>query len=87
MSKRLFPDEMAEQLKECAGRTYRPSNGTEGAWFEVTWCGECVNEPRCLIPGEARMFHEKHPCYPRQWRYGKDGQPQCTAFKQKGGDA
>ena len=28
---------------------YRPSNGTEGAYFQEARCGSCVKEPTCKI--------------------------------------
>jgi hypothetical protein len=80
-------------------KLYRPSNGTEGMIFYEDWCmhcardkpmsegkelAECSEDEVCPIIGSALTWPLDDPNYPREWRYGKDGMPCCTAFVQSG---
>lgn len=70
---------------------YRPSNGTEGECFIRGWCAVCRHdraardsrgEPGdgCDILAWTMAVDIDSPKYPKEWRYGDDGQPICTAF-------
>lgn len=76
---------------------YRPSNGTEGASFIETWCGNCKrdrvcngtvlvddarDEDYCPILGASFANDIDSPDFPREWQYGADGAPCCTAFEE-----
>lgn len=76
-------------------RLYRPSNGTEGAWFWEAWCcrcqrdkamregadfDECDDNERCDIIANTMAFGIDEPSYPQEWRYDENGTPCCTAF-------
>lgn len=68
-------------------RKYRPSNGSEGCWFEDKFCGQCKHQnpdpdkkPQCDISLHAFMFDLSDKEYPLEWQYDKDGKPTCTAF-------
>src|SRR5690348_9141088 len=91
----IYPDSFAEMLKERAGEKYRPSNGTEGELFMEAWCRNCardkaMNEGKdfdecddnelCQIIADTFHYRVDDSRYPKEWKYGKDGQPCCTAF-------
>lgn len=74
---------------------YRPSNGTEGICFYESWCFKCERdahmnsgkdydacEPHeiCSIIGDTLAYKISDPEYPKEWIYGEDGCPMCTAF-------
>jgi len=66
---------------------YRPSNGTEGMIFLDKFCDHCIyddpdNEIYCEIIEKTMIFDVDDKGYPIEWRYGEDGQPICTKFKQ-----
>ena len=77
-----------------AFRPYRPSNGTEGDYFEAEFCDRCskddgvspFNEPgTCIIRCNAFVFGIDEPEYPRDtWVYF-NGRPTCLAFVERGG--
>jgi hypothetical protein len=90
----IYPASYAEMLREHAGQKYRPSNGAEGEIFLDAWCSccahdlamsqgmpieECDDNQKCDILGRSFLSIDD-PAYPTEWRYGKDGQPCCTAF-------
>jgi hypothetical protein len=85
--KRLFSDDLAERLKARAGKPYRPSNGTEGEMFCSMWCANCAMVSACLVFSATLWLGTEDPNYPREWQYGEDGQPKCTAFVEMGGGA
>jgi hypothetical protein len=72
-------------------KLYRPSNGTEGEIFEAEWCENCVYElpvreredfeNGCQILTNALWNGIGDKDYPKEWIYGDDGVPKCTAFK------
>lgn len=84
----IFMPEDAERFyKKNAGKSYRPSNGTEGDYFHDSYCGDCRlfrpegGEP-CKI-AKAAFWNEIGALgYPKEWIYGPDGQPTCTAFEE-----
>ncbi|MFP5214008.1 MAG: hypothetical protein ACLGPL_11595, partial [Acidobacteriota bacterium] len=69
---------------------YRPSNDKEGSSFWSTWCEKCLKmranvaagEP-CPVYAKIMRLHIDHPDYPKEWRYGSDGNPICTAFDEQ----
>ena len=72
-------------------RPYRPSNGTEGMYFEAKFCERCAkNDPEkgCDIQARAFWHQIDDPEYPKEW-IARD-KPQddlddarCTAFERK----
>ena len=82
----ILHDHHAEAMQRNAGTAYRPSNGTEGAFFEGAWCAGCRRggeHAACRIHMMALAHDIEDPGYPREWIYGSDGQPCCTAFSDK----
>lgn len=76
-----------------ADKPYRPSNGTEGEMFCSEWCDRCTRdeaarrdmawiEAGCPVRAGTFAFAIDDPDYPKEWVYGPDGQPVCTAFKE-----
>lgn len=76
-------------------RLYQPSNGTEGECFFSAWCckcdrdavmghgkdfDDCGDDELCKIIADSMAYKVSDPEYPREWCYGADGYPQCTAF-------
>jgi len=95
----IFPIGLAEKFKAHAGEKYQPSNGTEGEFFFSAWCEHCARDKTmsegkdydecdeseiCEIIGATMRFKVEDPGYPKEWVYGTDGQPKCTAFVQVG---
>lgn len=87
-------EEVKEELaadvaaEDTHARLYRPSNGTEGECFQGQWCERCTkddadNEVYCDILTRTAAFGIEDPEYPKEWTYGDDGQPICTAFDGK----
>lgn len=71
-----------------APRPYRPSNGCEGMYFEDKFCANCIHQcpdPEAGIDCEIFLMAFLNEIgdkdYPKEWIYGQDGQPTCTAFK------
>lgn len=70
-------------------KKYRPANGTEGAIFIDSFCGNCVHDKAfrdgdgdsCPIVANSLMFDIHEDEYPVEWVYGEDGYPTCTAFE------
>lgn len=60
---------------------YRPSNGTEGSWFESQWCSRCALQGNdatgfCEIQGSAYCGET-----PAEWTSEPGGtNPSCSAF-------
>lgn len=90
----IFIAEDAEQFfKQNAGKPYRPANGTEGDFFYGAYCRDCIRERAlradpegfglgCPIAGRSFFICDVNdPAYPKEWIYGADGQPTCTAFE------
>lgn len=79
---------------EYIGRPYRPGSGTEGMAFDEVWCDHCTrdrpyrDDPDNLDPGfhgcqiiaDTFAYEITDPNYPKEWVYGRDGRPCCTAF-------
>lgn len=76
------------QFPDQAGKSYRPSNGTEGMVFEEAFCDRCKNcdpdpdgDVQCDILFRALNFWDHESEYPKEWVYDKEGWPICTAWK------
>lgn len=66
-------------------RPYRPSNGSEGLWFQGEFCDRCSRwseETGCDIANRTFWHQIDEPEYPKEWVEGDDG-PRCTAFERK----
>ena len=84
----IFPADHARP----AGKPYRPGNGTEGDYFHAAACARCTKWKRatdpedfdngCMIELMAINMTIDEPEYPKEWIFGPDGQPTCTAFDQ-----
>jgi hypothetical protein len=75
------------------GEPYRPSNGTEGEFFQERWCEHCradkdfreafaqngSGDGGCSILGRTMLYDAEHELYPKEWQWQK-GEPVCTAF-------
>lgn len=68
-------------------KKYRPSNGSEGVWFESKFCDRCLNQhpdpdcqPQCLIIMRAFLNDINDKEYPEEWQYDDNDKPTCTAF-------
>lgn len=83
---KIYSKDWAEMTTEEAGKPYRPCNGTEGGMFIESWCGNCERDTGqdCQIVGNTFVYPVDHPDYPKEWQYGPDGQPRCTAFLAEG---
>lgn len=70
-------------------RSYRPSNGTEGACFMELHCLQCIHEKfshsqnhddaKCDILSRSFLHQLGEKDYPVEWVY-KNNIPTCTAF-------
>lgn len=81
------------QFPQCAGKTFMPSNGTEGMIFTTAFCENCIHEKfihtaqdgdkQCDIFSRSILhwYEPEHPDYPKEWIYDKEGWPICTAWK------
>lgn len=80
-------------------RKYRPSNGTEGDSFILSWCGtcardralregspieECDDDELCDIVSRAFIYQVTDPEYPAEWCYDDSEPPHCTAYIPEG---
>lgn len=67
------------------GKLYRPSNGSEGEWFQHQWCNRCEKDRRedrpCKILSRSMAYDIDEPGYPREWVYAENGHPMCTKFE------
>jgi len=84
-----FPADLAKLYVEHAGQRYEPSNGTEGEIFMSEWCRQCARD-RAMREGEPEtecdddelctIIAANFAGEAKEWVYGTDGQPMCTAF-------
>lgn len=72
-----------------AGEAYRPSNGSEGDFFQAKYCNRCDNDwlfrtfgegTGCHILAKTLIFDTRDEEYPKEWVYNDAGRPVCTAF-------
>ncbi len=59
---------------------YRPANSDDGMWFEEKHCERCLSRDNCAIWDAAQTYLIGEPQYPKQWVYGLNDEPTCTAF-------
>lgn len=76
---------MPVHYPQCAGKPYRPSNGTEGDIFREEFCDRCVkedyeNDVHCPILTAALWHSIGEADYPVEWIYDHTGRPTCKAF-------
>jgi len=74
-----------------ATKPYRPSNGSEGEWFQSEFCEKCERDryesKPCRILGRTMAFDIDDKQYPREWVRDAGewpGNPRCTAFVERG---
>lgn len=79
----FFPKDLAEMCKDNAGRSYCPSNGTEGDIFQEIYCDKCAKQYHCKIIFRSQIYRQEDPLYPKEFVIGEDGQPTCTKFRDK----
>lgn len=81
--RQFMTDDFAEAVLTFGnvGRPYRPSNGTEGEYFEATWCRDCKHREGCDIFLNAMLFSKNEPQYPKELVYGEDGHPRCNGHE------
>lgn len=70
-------------------KPYRPSNGSEGEWFQSKFCDLCRFDAKyrrtqdgkdgCKILANVYAYNIDHPDYPKEW-IEDDGGPRCTKF-------
>ena len=80
------------EIPACAGKPYRPSNGTEGMVFQYAYCDRCAKDAKyretedgadgCRILANALSYNIGDPEYPAEWTHDERGRPTCTAFEQ-----
>lgn len=85
----IYPADLATACASRAGQPYRPSNGLEGDLFYEAWCADCVRDAAiradpvlgtgCAILAATMAHGLDDPGYPKEWRFGADGQPRCIA--------
>ena len=83
MNRKILVDEHAtlNVANGQIGKSYRPSNGTEGEVFCEAFCFRCrKNNKGCRIKIMTMALDANDPNYPKEWVYAEDGQPICTAF-------
>jgi len=78
-------------IPDAAGKPYRPSNGTEGEYFEAQWCASCKKQPDmtdphfdgewCEISVLMHAFDIDAPEYPKELVYDHKGKPKCKAYQ------
>jgi len=72
-----------------APELYQPSNGIEGACFMELFCDRCTRDAAfragtgdsCEIVANTMVYSVDDEAYPREWIYGPDDAPTCTAFE------
>lgn len=80
--RKLLTADHAAMCVKRAGKPYRPSNGTEGDFFEALWCRDCVHNEACPIFLATLCHDVDEPEYPKEWQYDTDGQPVCKGHKE-----
>lgn len=79
-------------------KPYRPSNGTEGCWFDAKFCENCRHDSAwrrqeiedrimtaksCKVLMYAMGFDIDDSEDPKEWIYDKNDEPTCTKFSSK----
>lgn len=78
------------QFKDCAGKSFRPSNGTEGMVFEEHFCSNCIHEKfihtqnhkdkQCPVYSGMILFEVNEEDYPPELVFDSEGWPVCTKW-------
>lgn len=87
----VFPNSLAKLYVEQAGQQYEPSNGMEGSVFHEEFCCRCERDKEMngTCHAEGREAGDDDWCSilgasfrgeAKEWVYGPDGHPTCTAF-------
>ena len=74
---------MPYEIPACAGKPYRPSNGTEGMMFQERYCFGCkhYDGPDGCPVFDASFWHPiGDPGYPSELTHDERGRPMCTKF-------
>ena len=88
-----FPAELAKMYVDRAGQPYQPSNGTEGEVFWSEWCRKCSRDSAMRADADLDDCDDNEQCEildasfrgeAKEWLFGTDGQPICTAFHEFG---
>jgi len=79
------------KIPACAGKSYRPSNGSESYMFQEQFCERCVKDAKyretedgadgCKILARTWRYAIDDPKYPVEWTHDERGRPTCTAFE------
>lgn len=74
-------------MGELTGNRYKPSNGSEGMWFENEYCMNCLNcdpdpngKKQCQILFRAFWYDIDDNEYPVEWVYDENDKPMCTEY-------
>lgn len=75
---------------QSAGKSFTPSNGTEGMIFCGAFCDRCIHEKfthtqnhadkQCEILNASLLYDFGTDKYPKEWVYNEEGWPVCTAW-------
>ena len=68
--------------------TYRPSNGTEGMYFQSAWCDNCWHDRHaekdpckgCQILANTMLYDVTDPEYPKEWVCNEKREAKCTKY-------
>jgi len=67
-------------------KLYRPSNGSEGLWFNNEFCCACKkggdDGVSCEIYNRTLWLGIDNPDYPQEWQQDENG-PTCTAYEEE----
>jgi len=79
-----------------AERLFRPANSTHGEIFCMQFCYSCkywqgddnfdhLGKPYCKLEiyDNTLIYDVTDPEYPKEWRFGEDGNPVCIAYKRR----
>lgn len=82
---------MLNTFPQCAGKPYRPSNGTEGDIWESNYCHKCAHEKyahtmddddrKCEIYSNMLIYNINETEYPKEIKYNAEGMPHCANWK------
>ncbi len=61
-------------------KRFRPANAKECEHLLDIWCGDCLKGEDCETALMVIIVPDvDDPEYPKEWVYGEDGKPMCTA--------
>jgi len=85
----ITPQSMEALWAGIPGQQYTPSNGTEGEVFLDEWCRNCARDKSMREGAPLEDCDDNERCdiiaasyrgEAKEWVYGSDGQPKCTAY-------